>query len=166
MNAVRGKTGGEGRKVLGLSLTNSGFTNTYTMHLLFSLKKRKFVKPALKGDLKFHYLVYEGVYLYFVAYGKYGEPMTILCGLARVVEDGYWKGEGTVVWLKKCTIYARKEEVGKVSNELIRDVISARPGYHRYPPIDFDKVYDERTVNEVLELINQERDVYFIEVEE
>ena len=151
------------KAVVELKLTNSGFTSTYQMHLLFSLVKRKFIKPVRALDLSFYYRVLEGRYLFFACSGRWSEPMRIKAAVVTV-QPSAWES-GKIKEEKWCHIYADKEHIDRVPNELVRDVVMARPGYHRYPRIDFDKIYSEETVKEVLDLIAQGKTVYFVEIE-
>jgi len=89
--------------------------------------------------------------------------MRLEVALVRV-KPGTWESE-KIETLKYCVLYIDKENLDKVSNELVKDVFMAKPGYHRYPGVSFEKVYDEKTVQEVLEMINRGKIEYYCSIE-
>ena len=143
----------------------TSYTNIYEVTLLFSIRKRKFVKPVMLKHLKVFYKILAGKYIMFNSLGRrYINDYTIDIYLVEITKD-----ETKII--KGIEIHASKEndDFSVVNNNpIIVDFISAiPPRYHGYPSIDFDKVYSEEDVNYLLNLLNSKsgKSIYLYEPE-
>ena len=149
----------------------TAWSNTYHVTLLFSIKKKKFVKPVMLKHLKVWYKVLPGTYIKVESYGsKWKTEYSIKFKLVRIERDEKW---GTHEELLNCAIVniasdKEKNDFSVVNNnEIVKDVVAhIPPRYHGYPWIDFDKIYSDANVEELLELIKNDRLVYLYNVEE
>ena len=135
-----------------------GTSNIKRLELVFSLKKRKFVKPTSReGDRV------EGVYRY-----------TLLPGRYVVIGCKYWSKEDPPFTIyaylleitNSCrTAYGKSLEIRFNSDtwlasqqipQMLRDIYAWLPGYHSLPNPDFNKVYTEDDVNALLRMIENE----------
>ena len=142
----------------------TSYTNIYNVTLLFSIKKRKFIKPVMLKHLKAFYKILPGRYVMFTSAGRrYSDDYKINIYLVEITKH-------ETKSLKHLGIYASKknDDLSVINNNaIIADFISAiPPRYHGYPPIDFDKVYTEEDVNYLLSLLNQEKIIYLYTPEE
>jgi len=142
----------------------SSYTSTYHVTLLFSIRKRKFVKPVLMKHLKVFYKILAGRYLVFTSSGR--RHVNDYKVNIYLVEISKYETKT----LKHLELHASKkdDDLSKVNNNaIIIDFVNAiPPRYHGYPPIDFDKVYTEEDVNYLLSLLNQEKIIYLYTPEE
>ena len=127
-------------------------TNTGHYSALFSIRKRKFIKPRIHWGCNgyYEYYVYPGTYvlLEWSYWNKEEPPHTVTASLIKISKDG------NVEVLKKAE-YAVHDS-SELPNEVLRDFLSARPGYHGSPHLDFTKVYPEEVVKDLLERIEKE----------
>ena len=146
-------------------------TNIYHVELLFSIKKRKFVKPILMKHLKLWYKVLPGTYIKISSEGRRrATEYNIVLKLIKLERDDKWGVREDLI--NSAAIFVSsdidKNDFSKVNNnELIRDIVNViPPPYHGYPAIDFNKIYKEEDVRYILDLINSNKMIYLYEVEE
>jgi len=144
---------------------NTSYSSTYEVTLLFSIRKRKFVKPVLKKHLQLYYRILVGKYIMFNSWGyRDANDYVINIFLVEITRD-----ETKII--KGIEIHASKKDDNFSvvnNNPIISDFISAIPPYyHAYPPVNYDKIYSEEDVNYLLNLLNQEarRTIYLYEPE-
>ncbi|MGB9614950.1 MAG: hypothetical protein ACPL3B_05580 [Fervidobacterium sp.] len=126
-------------------------TNTGSGTALFSIKNKKFIKPPeiyWGANTTFNYTLLPGKYLKLEwEYWSKKEPShTIVAKVIKIDEKG-----------EEC-IAAAEWRVSKnyvFANPILRDFFDARPEYHCRPNINFTKVYDEKDVQELLQLTQQ-----------
>jgi len=135
-----------------------GTSNIKRLELVFSLKRRKFVKPVgREGDRV------QGTYKYALLPGKY-----------VVIGCRYWSKEDPSFTIyaylleitNRCeTRYGKSLEIRFSSDtwlasqqipQMLRDIYTWLPGYHSLPNPDFNKTYNEEDVNMILKMIEHE----------
>jgi len=142
----------------------TSYTNMYEVTLLFSIRKRKFVKPVLMKHLKVFYKILPGRYIMFESSGRrYINDYTIDIYLVEITKD-----ETEIIKHVELHVARENNDFSVVNNNpIIIDFVNAiPPAYHSYPPVDFNKVYTEEDVNYLLNLLNQEKIIYLYTPEE
>jgi len=141
------------------------FSNTAFFAAVYSLKKRKFVKPAsivkVVADFTVYYRLLPGRYLLFTySYWSKRHPPRQITVAPFIVKDA-----GTQE-LKGVQIEFEKGEYLKTFPPQIADFFQARPGYHGRPAwlSLSEKVYTEEEHARLLELVA--KGARFIEEEE
>lgn len=135
-------------------------TNTGRGGAIFSLKRRKFIKPYIWGraSVHFKYVLLPGVYIELIWswWNKRRPPHRIYARLIKLYfENDKMKKE--ILGEATFTISPDYE----FKNEILRDFFLGRPSYHTPPRLNFDKVYSEKDTEELVELIK--RNYEFIE---
>ena len=152
-------------KPVELSYYCSSFTNTFKVTLLFSIRKRKFVKPVLMKHLKVFYKILPGTYVMFSSSGRlYVNEHAVYLELVRITNESYDVVKRTKIF---ASMFRDKNDFSAVNeNNIVKDFVNAvPPRYHSYPSINFDKTYSEQDVNELLKLFERD-EIYLYQVEE
>ncbi|MEM4976312.1 MAG: hypothetical protein QXT64_03190 [Desulfurococcaceae archaeon] len=138
-------------------------TNTGEGAAYFSLTRKKFIKPRAHWGARteFYYTLFPGRYLYlsWSYWNKQDPPHVIIVSLVEVKEK-----DGKLVEENKKAAMWRISRNYAFINPILQDFFAARPGYHGWPHLSFDKVYSESDVAELLQYI--ENDYEFTEGEE
>ncbi|MEM0106513.1 MAG: hypothetical protein QXX81_08300 [Zestosphaera sp.] len=129
----------------------------------FSLTKKKFIRPQIHWGARteFYYSLFPGRYLYLSwdFWNKQSPPNTIIVELVEIAErDG--RAEERTLKKAKWKVWGDYT----FTNPILQDFFNARPGYHGWPHLSFDKVYSESDVAELLKYV--ERNYEFTEGEE
>ena len=145
-------------------------TNIYHVEVLFSIKKRKFVKPVLMKHLKLWYKVLQGTYIKIMSEGRRrAAEYRIVISLVKLEKDERWGVREDMINAAAVFVSSDKDknDFSKVNNnELIRDIVNViPPPYHGYPAIDFNKIYKEEDVQYILDLISNNKSIVLFEVE-
>jgi len=146
-------------------------TNIYHVEMLFSIRKRRFIKPILMKHLKLWYSILPGTYIKIESSGyKRAAEYRIILKLIKLEKDDKWGFREDLINAAAVFVSSNSNEndFSKVDdNEIIKDIVNViPPPYHGYPAIDFNKVYSEEDVNYLLNLINSNKMIYLYKVEE
>ncbi|MEM4452446.1 MAG: hypothetical protein QW182_04490 [Thermosphaera sp.] len=134
--------------------------NTGRGGAVFSLKRRKFVRPYIWGRATtyFRYKLLPGMYVELI-WGWWNKMKPSHRIYARLIKLYFENGRARKEVLREATFIVDADYEFK--NEILRDFFMARPGYHAPPKFNFEKVYEEKEVKELIELI--EKNYEFIE---
>ncbi len=132
--------------ILGIVFDASAYSHTYNFSLLFSLKKRKFIKPWWQKKLQIEYHIYPGNYILIHSNGYlHDEPMKWSVAIVNIQPRIRGLAEYTVISSVSWQTPWRQEER---TVAILKDIDS--PGYHGYPRVDYNKIYSEQEVSELL----------------
>jgi len=120
-----------------------GMTHTRTVHVIFSLKKNKFIRPIrIEGSRvtgKYIYELYPGKYLQ-VGYQYFARQYPSRQLYAQYIDVNH---DCTVHYGQSTVILFETEEwlMNQAIPQILKDLFTWRPQYHSEPSIDFNKVY-------------------------
>lgn len=121
-------------------------TNTGHGEAIFSIKRRKFVKPTVYWGAvtKFYYTLLRGRYirLRWSWWNKREPEHRIYVAIIDI--------DGDKVETIREGAFAVNSNYD-FENEILSDFFNARPSYHGRPAIDFNKVYTEEQVKQLIE---------------
>jgi hypothetical protein len=136
-----------------------GTTNITHLRVLYSVKRRKFIKGYYQGSRphgEILYRVLPGTYVVFDYHGwwRNDPPRQLRVEMIKLEKEGE---ERIVKSLGGVTIrfYSKDGEFLKQFPPQIMDFFNARPGYHSYPSLNFEKVYSEEENQALLELLER-----------
>ncbi len=129
-----------------ISFSNTAYTNTYSINVLFSLKQRRFIKPVLEKHLELHYKLLPAKYMLLSSSGRrYVEPMTWYVKIIRIYKNEYDAGVyDTLHSAKWLTAWDHTRR----NVPILKDI--ENPGYHGYPIFPTDKVYTNEEIEHLL----------------
>jgi len=139
-----------------------GTSNITRLAAVYSTKKRKFVKGYYKGSRTHGDILYKllpGTYVFFEYFGwwRNDPPREIVATLFRIVrtEEGFRRET-----IASSVVRFYKEEFlrGLGIPQLV-DFFEARPCYHCFPTLNFDKVYTEEENNRLIEFVMAKKEV-------
>ena len=134
-----------------------GTTHIRKLYLLFSLKRRKYIKPMRRDgsrvEGRYVYELYPGSYL-LIGYDarlSLEPPRTVTAQLVTIDEkcDVHY-GDALIIKFEKFE-WVEKQDLP----QMLKDIVNWAPGYHSLPNIDFNKVYSEKDTQKLLEMIKQ-----------
>jgi hypothetical protein len=133
-----------------------GTSNITALRALYSIKNRKFIKGYLdghRGKGEIIYRLYPGTYIYLFYFGwnKSDPPHELKAELLRLEKQGEQV-------LAKVVIKFYKPEFLKNFPPQLLDFYNAKPSYHGYPAINFNKVYSEEENKALLDFVNQNKE--------
>ena len=137
-------------------------SNITRLAAVYSVKRRKFVKGYIKGDRVYGDILYKllpGTYVFFEYFGwwRNDPPREIVATLFRIVrtEEGFRRET-----IASSVVRFYKEEFlrGLGIPQLV-DFFEARPCYHCFPTLNFDKVYTEEENNRLIEFVMAKKEV-------
>ncbi len=119
--------------------------------VIFDIEKRRFVKPEEDGSVA-------------LPLGSYFEiawfsPNIVEVILFHVRVDT----EHNVVIREEEAVPLRVTEQ-EVTNPILRDFVTSKPSYPHLPALDFEKVYNEEAVQEIIDAIKRELSLLLDEV--
>ncbi len=124
----------------------SAYSHTYNFSLLFSLKKKKFVKPWWKKSQQLEYHIYPGVYLLISSRGYiHDESMKWSVAIIKVEAKTPGLSRYGVISSTTWETPSKQEEI---TIPILRDIDT--PGYHGYPKVDYNKIYSQQEIDELL----------------
>ena len=134
-----------------------GTTHIRKLYLLFSLKRKKYIKPTQRsGDRvvgRYVYELYPGQYV-LIGYDSRSSlepPRTITAQLVTIDENcNVYYGNSAIIRFEHFE-WIEKQDLP----QMLKDIVNWAPGYHSMPSVDFNKVYGEEDVNKLLEMIRQ-----------
>jgi hypothetical protein len=136
-----------------------GTTNITSLRALYSVKRRKFIKGYYQGSRphgEILYRVLPGTYVVFDYHGwwKLDPPRRLRVEKVYIGKEGE---ERVVKSLAAVEIkfYSKDGEFLKQFPPQVLDFFEARPGYHSYPSLSFEKVYSEEENQALLELLER-----------
>lgn len=141
-----------------LKFYNTRYTNTGETTVLFSIKNKKFIKPFLTDKGKTYiYKIYQGKYimLSWKFWAKQNPPHTITLQLIHILSNN------NIKILEETSFIVTKDYV--FNNQILNDFFSARPEYHNAPSIDFNKIYTEEEVKQILDFLQKSNEKTIIE---
>ena len=146
-----------------------GTTNIRRLAAYYSIKNRKFIRGYLGGSRvsgSILYRLYEGVYVKFDGeyWTKNDPPNEVQICIVRIScpgEEVSSEIEACAVVKYRSSSWLRQNP--EIPPQLI-DFDAALPGYHRYPAINFDKIYTEEDHKRLIEFIKAGK--YIVEGEE
>jgi hypothetical protein len=146
-----------------------GTTNIRRLLVYYSIKNKKFIRGYISGTRisgSIIYRLYEGTYIRFNAeyWSKSDPPYQLEACLVKIkCPDNRMTIENVA-----CAVIKYRNPRWLMQNPQILpqffDFASAIPAYHRYPSIDFDRVYSEEEHNKLIEFI--QKCMYIVEGEE
>jgi len=127
-------------------------TNIVALRVLYSPKNRKFIKGYLRGGAgkgEIIYKLYPGIYIYFFyfSWSKCDPPREVKIELLKIEKQG----EQT---LSKAVIKFYNSDFLKSFPPQLLDFYQAKPSYHGYPKLNFNKIYTEQENEMLLKLIS------------
>jgi hypothetical protein len=130
-----------------------GTSNITSLRVLYSIKNRKFIKGYYKGCRGKGEIIYRllpGTYIYFFyfGWGKTDPPNEIKAEILRLSEQG-------LQTISKAIIKFYNSSFLQNFPPQLLDLYKAKPSYHGYPTISFDKIYSFEENNALIELINR-----------
>ena len=143
-----------------------GMTHTRTVHVIFSLKKNKFIRPIrIEGSRvtgKYIYELYPGKYLQ-VGYQYFARQYPSRQIYAQYISINH---DCSVVYGQSTVILFETVEwlMNQAIPQILKDLFNWRPQYHIEPSIDFNKVYPLGEVAALVKMIDSK--VRLIEGEE
>jgi hypothetical protein len=137
-----------------------GTTNITYLRALYSIKRRKFIKGFYEGSRPHGDIVYKvlpGTYVVFDYHGwwKLDPPRKITVEMVKLErgEEGSARSQRLASVVIK--FYSKDGEFLKQFPPQIIDFFNARPGYHSYPSLNFEKVYSEEEERALEELLRR-----------
>jgi len=133
-----------------------GMTHTRTVHVIFSLKKNKFIRPIrIEGSRvtgKYIYELYPGKYLQ-IGYQYFARQYPSRQLYAQYISVNH---DCTVQYGQSTVILFETEEWLMNQNipQILKDLFTWRPQYHSEPSIDFNKVYPLGEVVALVKMID------------
>jgi hypothetical protein len=141
------------------------WTNTGCGGAYFSIKQRKFIRPFVKwgANTYFKYKLLPGKYILLIwAYWSRDDPPHVIDASLVQIQPSPYGG------LEQKTLASSKWNISKdykFENEILNDFFSFRvTSYHGTPSPNFDKIYSQEQVDQLLELIQKQ--IVFTEGEE
>jgi hypothetical protein len=120
------------------SFDNTCYTSTFTVNLLFSLKRRKFIKPIRAKHLVLRYAVFPGTYLLISTGGHLSTKIREwVIRKIRIKEDGNYETLESAVWRLDSRDYPQVPKILKVIS---------MPRYHGYPSAPWDEEFTEEDI--------------------
>ncbi len=124
----------------------SAYSHIYNFAVLFSIKKRKFIKPYWKKHQQLEYHVFPGSYILIKSRGYlHDEPMTwtvsVIYVKPKTNNTDKYDVLSSVTWQ---TPWDQKQ----ITVPILKDIDT--PGYHGYPKMDYNKVYSQAEIDELL----------------
>ena len=146
-------------------------SKTYHVEMLFSIRRRRFIKPILKKHLKLWYSVLEGVYIKLASSGsRFAREREAILMLVKLGRDSGGRVFEDIISSAKIVASSNSDENDFSivdDNEIIKDFLEAvPPSYHSYPAINYDKIYSEDDVRYLMNIINNQKIIYLYKVEE
>jgi hypothetical protein len=139
-----------------------GTSNITKLAAVYSIKRRKFVKGFYRGSRTHGDILYKllpGTYVWFEYLGwwRNDPPRELTVELFRIVRDNEGFKRKTVA---RTTIRFYKPEFLKSLNlPQILDFFEARPHYHSYPSLNFEKVYTEEENERLISFVSARREI-------
>jgi len=139
-----------------------GTSNVTKLAAVYSIKRRKFVKGYYKGSRTHGDILYKllpGTYIFFEYLGWWHNdpPREIVVTLFRITrtEEGFKRER-----IASSIIRFYKEDFPKgLGIPQIVDFFEARPYYHSFPTLNFDKVYTEEENEKLLNFVMARREI-------
>jgi hypothetical protein len=120
------------------SFDNTGYTSTFVVNLLFSLKRRKFIKPIRAKHLVLRYAVFPGTYLLIQTGGHWSTKiLEWTIKKIRLNVDGDYEILETATWRLDSRDYPEVPKILKVIS---------MPGYHGYPSAPWDQEFTDEDI--------------------
>jgi len=133
-----------------------GMTHTRTVHVIFSLKKNKFIRPIrIEGGRvagKYIYELYPGKYLQ-IGYQYFARQYPSRQLYAQYISINH---DCSVVYGQSTVILFETEEwlMNQAIPQMLKDIFNWRPQYHSEPSVDFNKVYPLGEVVALIKMID------------
>jgi hypothetical protein len=139
-----------------------GTSNITRLAAVYSVKKRKFVKGYYKGSRTHGEILYRllpGTYVFFEYFGwwRNDPPRELTVSLFRIEKSDEGFRRVTVV-TARIRFYNAEFLTGLGIPQLV-DFFEARPHYHRYPSLNFEKVYSEEENEKLLSFVMSRKEI-------
>jgi len=139
-----------------------GTSNVTRLAAVYSVKKRKFVKGYYKGSRTHGDVLYRllpGTYIFFEYLGwwRNDPPRELTVRLFRIVKDA--EGFKRVTIASACIRFYKDEFLKSLGIPQLTDFYEARPYYHSFPTLNFDKVYTEEENNKLIEFVMERKEL-------
>jgi len=139
-----------------------GTSNITKLAAIYSVKRRKFVKGYYKGSRTHGEILYKllpGTYVWFEYFGWWRKdpPRELTVTLFKIVKDE--EGFRRVTVASASIRFYKDEFLRSLGIQQLVDFFEARPHYHSYPGLDFEKVYSEEENNRLIEFVMSKKEV-------
>jgi hypothetical protein len=139
-----------------------GTSNITKLAAVYSVKNRKFVKGFIKGSRthgEIHYRLFPGTYIWFEYFGwwRNDPPRELTVALFKIVRTD--EGLRRVLIASSTVKFYKPEFVASLGIPQLIDFFEARPHYHSYPTLNFNKVYSEEENKKLLDFVLSKRKV-------
>ena len=139
-----------------------GTSNITKLAAVYSVKKRKFIKGFYKGSRTHGDILYRllpGTYVFFEYLGWWRKdpPRELTITLFKIEKDA--EGFRRVTIAKTEIKFYKEEFIKNLGIPQIWDFFDARPHYHSYPSLNFDKIYSEEENEKLLSFVMSKREL-------
>jgi hypothetical protein len=139
-----------------------GTSNITKLAAVYSVKRRKFVKGFYRGSRTHGEILYRllpGTYIFFEYFGwwRNDPPRELTVTLFRIERDEEGFRRRTIA-LRTIRFY-RPEFLSSLGIPQLVDFFEARPHYHSFPSLNFDRVYTEEDNERLLKFISEGKEV-------